>query len=430
MAVRPPFTIESVHIAWEGAPHAIPLRDPVSLAFLGDQPEWSAAGTRNPAALVGGTRPVVEVTFRKRPGQRLPVSRWRVGARSHSGPRPVSRNLELRFDRRGLAGPFRFRLEHPLPEGPGRILLHWHWHATGIRRHRLNVTRLQCFLTWRPPLSPRDWGKASELAPMGSRPLPRRWVYLPVMKWSCTWARGRTDEKALCDSLLWNLPRSHLVYARPAWSVQDVLNAKGGYCGGMYRLFQALAGSQGVKVERRTYLVDWRVEALQECRWCAIVVRHPGLNRKRPQEQASTFHDTARRHGPVQRRHERRYRFWGHPGTMADGHCINFLKYRGTWFVYDPSFRRRAVPLQRFRPPHPSPHPIAVDGLGTFKAAYLEGSVDHMMGTLVHDGRLFRSLHPDPDHPEFNSTQMRNGLTVRTRAIPARRRDITFYWQV
>ncbi|MEP7325489.1 MAG: hypothetical protein ABI836_06035 [Gemmatimonadota bacterium] len=428
----PPFIIDSVAVAWEGAPHAVPLRHHTTLQFV-PVPEWTAAGARHPVAVVGGSRPILHVVFRRTPGAgRVGGQVWRIGARSRGCPRPVSRNIRLSFDGRGLSGPHAFQLEDPLPPGPGKIRLRWHWHATADRRHQLSITRLQCYLPRSSPLLPADWAKQPELTPPKSGALPRRWVYEKVMKWSCQWTLGRTDDKAICDRLLRNLPRSGLQYAKQAWSVPDMLNIGGGYCGGMYRLFQALAGAQGVKVERRSYLVDWRVESPRESRWCAITVHDPGLNRKVPLEAASTFHDddrSSRKRGPVVRRHVRRYRFWGQPGAMADGHCINFLFYRRRWYLYDASFRTLPVALMRFKLPPVSSRPLAVDGLGDFKSAYLANAVGHMLGTLEHNDRLYRTRHPDPEDPKFTSKESVNGLTVGTRLIPARQHDITFYWQ-
>ena len=252
------------------------------------------------------------------------------------------------------------------------------------------------------------------------------------MRWTCAWTGRRRTEKGICDAILRHLPESRLRYAEAAWDVGTMLTAGGGYCGGWYRMFQAMAAAQGVPVERRSYLVDWRPEAEHQSRWCAIVVRHPGINREHPLERASTFHDAdvaPRKRGPIERRHLRRYRFWGHPGLAADGHCINILAFRGRNYLYDASFARRAVSLGAGTlPPPDERRPIPVRRLGGFKRAYLDGAVGHMLGSLLHDGRLFRTARPDPCHPEFNAKETLNGLTVRTALIPDDGKAITFYW--
>ena len=72
-----PFALQSVAFAFPANPGAIPLRDPASLAFLGDQPEWNAAGRSVPAAFVRGTRPSVRVVFALATGQPIPKGVWR-----------------------------------------------------------------------------------------------------------------------------------------------------------------------------------------------------------------------------------------------------------------------------------------------------------------------------------------------------------------
>lgn len=430
----PPFVVHSIAFAFEGG-SAVPLRNPATGAFTGDVPEWSARGRRDAAAYAGGTRPVVRVTFARAPNapRDVPVT-WEVSARGHHGPGIARRRVELHFDRRGLSGPHDFRLDAPLPAGAGQLRPHWHWHAAGHghRSDYLGTTRHLIYHTWRPSLGTASWAVRSERAqgPHGRPDHP--WVYEPVMKWTCRWAARRRTAKSICDGILLHLEESRMKYAVPAWNVGDMLRKKGGYCGGWYRMFQAMAAAQGVHVERRSYLVDWRVEAKRESRWCAIVVRHAGLNRPQPVERASTFHDAdvfPRKEGPVERHHLRRYRFWGHPGHAADGHCINILRYRGGLHLYDASFRRTPVSLGDVALPAPSTRRrVPVERLGRFKRNYLDGAVGHMLGSLLHDGRFYRTEHPDPCHPQFGGKEMRNGLTVRTALIPARDRDITFYW--
>ena len=431
----PPFVVHSIAFAWSGAGDAVPLRDPATGEFTGDVPEWTADGRRDPAAYPGGSRPAVRVVFARAPGapRDLPT-RWVVGARGHHGPGISRRTVELRFDRRGLSGPHEFRLDTPLPAGAGELRPHWHWHVAGhgLLSRYLGTTRHVVYHTWRSPLGTASWAARSEreTGPHG-RP-DHRWVYTPVMRWTCRWAARRRTEKSVCDAILLHLPSSRLKYAVAAWHVGEMLLRGGGYCGGWYRMFQAMAAAQGVHVERRSYLVDWRVEAKRESRWCAIVVRHAGINRDQPAERASTFHDAdvfPRKVGPVAWRRLRRYRFWGHPGGAADGHCINVLEYRGRAYLYDASFRRRPVSLGAVKLPSPSTRRrVPVERLGAFKRAYLDGAVEHMLGSLLHGGRLYRTEHPDPCHPQFGGRVMRNGLTVRTALIPAADRDITFYW--
>lgn len=411
----------------------MPLRDPVTGRFTGADPEWTAAGARDAVAWPGGRRPSVLVTFRRSPGARHLPRQWVVGARGHHGPGIARRPVNLVFNREGLSGPHRFELDAPLPPGAGTLRPHWHWHVAGHGHRSLYIgtTRHLVYHTWRAPLSADSWAVRSERVPP-SLHAGRPWVYEPVMRWTCRWVDRSRTPKGVCDAILRRLSEARLRYAVAAWDVGGMLRAGGGFCGGWYRMFQAMAAAQGVHVERRSYLVDWRPEARRQSRWCAIVVRAPGLNRNAPAERASTFHDAdtaPRKRGPITRRHQRRYRFWGHPGTAADGHCINLLQHAGRWYLYDASFRRTAACLGAVELPPPSEHrAVPVDRLGDFKRAYLDGAVDHLLGSLEHDGHLFRTLHPDPCHPQFGGKHMVNGLTVRTALVPAHDRAITFYW--
>jgi hypothetical protein len=426
-----PFSVAAVHFAFPGNTGAIRLRDPESGTLFGTTPEWTWAGSRQPAAFPGGSRPVMRVTFRRSPKVPDPSGRWRICGHGHRGPSLADRTVNLQFNTDGLSQPVEFRLDGTLPDGAGSIRRHWHWSAhAGDRHHRLGVTRHLIYHTWRRPLKVMSWSVQSERDGIDAK----AWVYLPLMKWSCSWAAGGSNPKAICDALLANLNRSKLQYGVAAWNVGGMLQAGGGYCGGWYRMFQALAAAQGVRVERRSYLVNWREEGEGVARWCAIVVSDPGLNRHRPLEVSSTFHDSNIGPGhnqPVQRFDVRRYRFWGHPGQLADGHCINFLRHCGRWYLYDASFRTQPVALSGFRLPSPNPkRTIAVEHQGNFQGAYLNQAVGHLLGTLRHAGKLYRTERPLPTAPTSSARRgfTYNGLSVKTAIIPARWRNITFYW--
>lgn len=430
-AATVPFSVAAVHFAFPDNRGAIRLRDPETGTLYGETPEWTWTGSRQPAAFVGGSSPTLRVTFRRTPTRPDPSGRWRISGHGHHGPSLTDRTVLLRFNRQGLSQPVDFRLDGTLPPGSGVVRRHWHWSAhSGDRHHALGITRHVIYHTWRKPLAAALWSVQSERKGIAAR----NWVYLPLMKWTCSWAAGRDDPKAICDSLLANLNRSRLRYGEAAWNVGGMLQAGGGYCGGWYRMFQAMAAAQGVRVERRSYLVDWRDEDQGVARWCAIVVSDPGLNRHRPVEMASTFHDSnigPKHDQPVQHFDVRRYRFWGHPGQLADGHCINFLKHRGRWFLYDASFRTKPVALTGFRLPGPNPkRTLAVEHQGNFQGAYLNHAVGHLLGTLRHAGKMYRTERPLPVAPVANKRRALtyNGLSVKTAIIPARWRNITFYW--
>lgn len=429
----PPLRVASVQFAFDGNPAAIPLRDPVTLDFLGATPEWTLAGSRQPAAFVAGSRPHVRVVFRRTPALQADAGPWQIGARGHLGPGLVPRTVRLRFNAQGNSQPVEFRFTDAIPHGIVAARRHWRWYAVcNGQRHALGITRHLVYHARRRPISPASWAVTSERrqGPFGNPDAP--WVYLPLMQWTCRWAAGRRGDKAICDAIIANVKYSGLRYAEAAWNVGQMLQVGGGYCGGWFRMFQAMAGAQGVRVQRRAFLVDWRMEHRDIMRWCAIVVSAPGLRRKRPAEAASVFHDSnvgRAKRDPIQRFHVRRYRFWGLPGAKADGHCINFLQHNGRWYLYDACFFAKPVALSNFTLPRTSAErTIAVERQGTFQRVYLNRAVSHMLGSLRHGRRLFKTDHPDPAEPQFTSNITRNGLTVKTAIIPSRWRNITFYW--
>lgn len=419
-----PLTLHSIAFAYPGNRDAIPLRSPATDRLVGSEPEWMAERRSAVAAYVRGARPAVRAVFARARGTHHTVT-CRIGA--EGGPGIATRKVTVRFGSDGLSSPVEFRLARRLPRQLGTARVEWRWHATvGDQRHDLGSSAHELCLTWRRPLAPAPWAEPDAFAG------DRHWVYLPVMQWTCEWAAGRTDAKAICDAILAALPRSGLRYAAPAWTVRNMLLKGGGYCGGWYRMFQAMAGAQGIHLERRAFLVNWQPLAGDRAKWCALVVTDPGLNRSHPAEAASRFHDADQRpisRTPVQNLTRRRYRFWGHPRQLGDGHCVNFLRFRGRWYLYDASFQSACVPLTRFTLPRSNPaRAVPVGSLGGFRRGYLDRAVDHMLGSLPGDGRLYETVHPDPGQPDPLGHTVENGLSIETSIVPHAGAAISFYW--
>jgi hypothetical protein len=240
------------------------------------------------------------------------------------------------------------------------------------------------------------------------------------MEWTCQWASGQDDEKAICDAIFNNLSSSGLRYGVNAHSIRDLLLIGGGMCGAWYKAFQQMAQCQGVFVYRRRFLVDWRQMAGGEEQWCAIVLRNGGLNQAGPTPSASEFHDhngafpiPTGTTAPISTVTEPRYRFWGLPGYWYDGHCINFLEYQGRIYLYDACFGFGSVEIQSSLPPDNLAVAQGGAALAPFRAAYLDGAVDFMLGTIWNGATLLRSVFvPPPGLPP------ENGMTVRTANIP------------
>jgi hypothetical protein len=212
-----------------------------------------------------------------------------------------------------------------------------------------------------------------------------------------------------------------------------MLNDGFAMCGVWFQAFQQMAHCQGVFVHRRMFCVDWRTVAGGEAHWCAIVICRGGLNRAHPTHGPSEFHDNDGGVFPLPgavaltTRVERRYRFWGAPGKIVDGHCINFLEYEGKLYLYDACFGVGPVEIAS---PLPPTNPNIVQGgpqLASLKGRYLDGAIDYMLGSLYNGGVFVESIYVHPP-----GIPVRNGVTVRTRDIPEvvnGDHGLTFRWR-
>lgn len=259
------------------------------------------------------------------------------------------------------------------------------------------------------------------------------WAYKALVEWTCRWAARQDDEKDICDAIIRNVGSSGLRYGwpLPVRGVRSLLRRGGGMCGDWYKAFQQMAHCQGVFVHRRGFAVDWRRLPNGEELWCAIVIRDGGLNQAEPTFAASEFHDNDAGFpvtAPVAltTRVERRYRFWGIPNYVYDGHCVNFLEYRGGLYLDDASFGAGPFLIDA---PLPAADANAAHGgpqLASFKARYLDGAVDYMLGSLYNGPVLLRSVY---DHAL--DLAVANGMTVRTRDVPEAVHGVhgvTFRW--
>jgi hypothetical protein len=437
--------VYSVGFGFEGS-EAIPLHDPVTDQPVATalEPEWIRGRKSAPAAYVRGARPRVEVVFFMNQatgnGSYTLGGTYYVGAVG-SGGGVAEQKVELAWNdatrhgpRAGMTEPFVFELAAPLPDAIGRhvIRLSWYLKRTGdpgAQRFALGDTEHVVCTTWRPLVVDED----EELPP---------WIYTTIVEWTSTWAAGCDDEKAICDAIVQNLWATGLQYGVSGWSVRFMLLAGGGMCGGWYRMFQAMAASQGVFVHRRFMAVEWRSGFLgkpEQEGWCAIVVREGGQNQLAPPGQLAWYHDhdgpfPLDRPVPVAAVPESRYEFWGYPGSHNDGHCINFLEHGGALYLYDPSFGLGPIELDMKLPPRDW-QKLGGAALASLKARYLDPHVPYMLGTL-HDGdKLFETIiwQKGASHESPGSVPIPvNGLTVKTASIPDQITPdvpgVSFYW--
>lgn len=412
-ASKAAFDLQSVHFDFPNG-QAIHLKDPATDLFVGESPEWVEGQAPRPVAYVRGVTPQIQAVFR---GTSAANGDYLIGA-SGTLLGITQRRVTLAFDTvSGLSTAISFTFEGPLPDVIGIHAVGLDWYAcdpaTPALRREIGTSAQSLCTTWRP------------MAPNADRGL-ENWVYSPIAVWTSEWAAGATDEKQICDEVIKKLHLSGLQYGLDYREVREMLQNGGGMCRGWYLLFQQMCHCQGVFVHRRAFLVHRRTVPPDEIHWCALAVRHNGLNQAVHPEPEADYrdHDIAfpGLGAPLALRTESRYRFWGEPlpGFWGDGHGINLLEFGGDLFLYDASFGRGPFKVD---PPLP-PTGMAILGglqLASFKAAYLDQAVDYMMGSLYNGGHFY----------EADEASDTNGITVKTSMIPTqigRNPGITFGW--
>ncbi len=395
-ARRAPVSLHSIAFAYDGAPDAILLRDHVTGQLVSVTPEWSAAdGDRALAAYVRGAQPRIQVVLSRpqNPGSlgdwapRDATRKCTVYATGAGGPGIEQERIRLRFDENGLSAPIELRLSRRLPDRTGRLHLRWRWRVRfASQEFTLGTSSHEICLTARRILDPATWLGRRKARRIGRDAAGARWTYSSIMEWTCQWAAGLDDDKAIVDAIMRNLPTSGLKYAVLVNDIRDMLVQGGGYCGLWARMFQAMAASMGVQIERRGILVDWRVGSNPRRElWRALVVRSGGINRAEPTWPVQRFRDagvTLKARTAIVTIAERRYVFQGKPYGHKDGHVFNVLAYRGSRYLYDPSFLLGPIQLDRPLPRRDVHRRKDVANLGNFHRAYLSKAVDHMLGTL------------------------------------------------
>jgi hypothetical protein len=422
----PPFEVYSVHFEFPGG-DAIKLVDPATdqpitswPATLGETPEWVITGRNELAAYVRNTRPRVRVVFRGDPGTQ---GTFTVGA-CGTLFRIEERQATLAFTAAdGLSAPEIFQADRPLPDSVGLHAVNLEWYIQGAHESAplpVATTTHHLCTSWRA------------LTPNTGQSL-YAWAYAPLMRWTCEWADGLDDPKEICDAILRDARRSGLRYGMPprvTENVRELLRAGGGMCGDWCMVFQHMAHCQGVFVYRVAFAVDWRdPDEDGEVRWCALVIRNPGLNQDTPTHAESDFDDSETGYPTglvtIVRRRERRYQFFGIPGGVEDGHCVNFLEHGGKLNLYDVCFRTESVEIDADLPVTDSTEAKGGADLVPFRRAYMDNAIDHMLGSLYNGDDFYECRVRD------DGVRGGNGMTVGTRDIPESvggEDGLTFFW--
>ena len=411
---RAPFEVHSIHFSFPGSP-AIGLKDPATDDYVSIAPEWTANPPRDePAAYVRGVRPPLWVVFRGSPAADGTYTIGAAGALVEVDEGSVS----LTFDAHsGLSAPIRFQAKSPLPDRIGRHSARFDWYVCdpvdrNVRLSAGSSSHTIC-TAWRA-IGPDRRGRAGYTTGPTSR------------SWSGP-ASGRPDRTMRKAFAM----RSSGTFADPVCNTASV-----GTMSGRYSSKKAACVRGGITPSSKWPTVkecsciaagSWWIGA--RCRTgkssgarCYPERRTQPSTAGAPRRASST---TTIRRSPsscrsaLQRRRERRYRFWGHPGWYDDGHCINFLEYRGRLYLYDACFGTGPFEID---PPLP-PDDLSVVGgadLTSFKVRYLDTAVDYMLGTLYNGTVLHQTIR-----------RGLNGMTVKTALIPETvggTAGLTFRW--
>ena len=387
-----PLTPFAIHFAFDGS-DAIVLHDPVTDDRIGKTAEW-IAGTSGlpgdarssqpaglPAAFVRGTVVTLSVRFRRTIDVQHGGKQTMTVTLGASGT-PVGvteQTVTLTFTPSGRSQAVRFQTDAVVSNDVGMTTLDLEWYAIGANGARNHD---------------RDQRAPAVLHLEADRPRPRRRVAglglrparpvdVGVRRRRDLGQRGvRPDHE--------RLPETGLKYGVAGWTPRQMLLGNGGMCGGWYQLFQAMLHCQGVTIQKRAFLVDWRTLAASDVAWNAIVVSSGGLNQKVPPVTPSVFHDVSAfpiaSTAGVTTLTAQRYRFWGMPGGWSDGHCVNFATFDGQLYLYDASFHLGPIALDMPMPPADGTV-LGGSELADFVAKYLSVAVSHMLGSFTVDTR-------------------------------------------
>ena len=221
-------------------------------------------------------------------------------------------------------------------------------------------------------------------------PIKRGPIFKELLRWSCQFARGLDDEKAICDALIAKLHETGLHYGRRGWSTFDILKNNGGMCGGWCKFFQDYCATQGVEISSWFFTLEKNYDE-DQLKWSAIDIHAGGLNNAKPTFTADAYlvnevYPLPRFYGTnsdeddvlVDKRRSM-YRFF----TGYDGHCVNFLSYGGKQYMYDPSFG--TGPYGGFFEGEIAEHtPMTGDSLSTFRQVYFDKGVTHLQGNIAY----------------------------------------------
>jgi len=221
-------------------------------------------------------------------------------------------------------------------------------------------------------------------------PIAKGRVFKELVEWSCRFAAGLDDDKAIADALITNLHETGLHYGRRGWSTFDILKNKGGMCGGWCMFFRDYCATQGVVLVPWFFTLEKNSSEGGQMKWEGIDIHAGGLNNPEPTFKVPAYlidevYPNPRYFGRTSPDDDVTYfpsRAMYQFQTVVDGHCVNFLNYGGKQFMYDPSFG--TGPFGGFfEGDIPEQTPMTGASLDTFRQVYFDRGVDHLNGRIA-----------------------------------------------
>jgi len=228
---------------------------------------------------------------------------------------------------------------------------------------------------------------------------PDGFLYAPLVKWSCTWASGSTNDKQVADGCYLHLEECGLQYMVLAWYTADMFDDGGGMCDGWNDIFDHLLAVHGFETAKYFYGLSPNAGSSPELKWVSVVIKAPGMNRTEPvfidlnnYRCVESVYPIPHYYGDSSPSDDvdyypnmRWYKF-SSPAVM-DGHCINFLEKTGGIYLYDPTFRNTLGPSPIWGTFSSLPPDGYMQGspLSSFKSIYYDTAIDYHQGNVYYN---------------------------------------------
>lgn len=363
------------------------------------KPEFDLFAKRNdPAAYsrAANRQITVKVKFRRLDPS---VTHARVAARGTFGGFPFQR-VTFSSDESGWVT---FTSQETVPDAIQVHNVRWLWSAkiSSAPRTRIDITRHRLYITNKAPLTSR--------------------VYRELVEWTTEWAQGLPDDgKQIADVILNGFAATGVIkYGSPGWDTAEILCSGDGMCGGMREVFYDACATQGVHVARSCYILK-DADTGPEYKWNSMIIFAPGLGRTEPTFGAQKIRevdvvypcpaylgDTSSSDDVIVET-RKAYEFF----APNDGHCINFLEYGGSLYLYDLSFGTGPWADTFTSLPYGDMSGTALYG---FRMNYMNTAIDYMRGKIYYDAG-------------GGCTSLTTNLDIKSEIIPYDTDEFKYSW--